>query len=246
MRRFSLITLISASLLVGCSSKPDVVPEVPPSQLYAEAQTAISQSYWEEATKKLEAIDTRYPFGAYSNQVQLDLIYTYYKKVDLPLSLATINRFMRLHPTDPKMDWVVYMKGLVYMQQGESSLLDFFGIDPSDREPELAKKAYSTFALLLRRYPSSSYTADAKARMAFLKERFSRYELAVTDYYARRGANVAAANRGQALIRDYTDTQAARDVLPIMLQAYEKLHLEKQADHVRTLMNLNAVNKKAN
>lgn len=242
MKRLTLISLFSAFLLFGCSTKPDVVPDVPPSQLYAEAQQAIAKAYWEEATEKLEAMDSRYPFGAYSKQVQLDLIYVYYKKDDLALSLATISRFIRLNPVSDQMDWVLYMQGLVYVQEGGSAILDAFNMDPAKRDPKPVRQAFQTFNKLIQRYPDSQYAADAKARLVGLKDRLARYELATADFYFRRGAYLSAANRGQNVIRYYPDTKAARDVLPIMLKSYEILKLDEQAKQVRTLMQLNSVN----
>lgn len=242
MKRLTLISLFSAFLLIGCSTKPDVVPDIPPSQLYTEAQSAMSNANWTSAIKKLEALDSRYPFGAYSQQVQLDLIYVYYKKGDLALSSAAVSRFMRQNPTSDQMDWVLYMQGLGYIQQNENVVLDAFNMDPAKRDPKPSRQAFTTFRKLIQRYPDSMYTADAKARLIELKNRLSRYELASADFYFRRGAYLAAANRGQNVVKYFSDTQAARDVLPIMLQSYQILKLDAQVTQVRTLMELNAVN----
>lgn len=242
MKRLTLISLFSAFLLIGCSSKPDVVPDIPPSQLYAEAQNEMSGANWISAVKKLEALDSRYPFGAYSQQVQLDLIYVYYKKGDLALSSAAISRFMRQNPTSDQMDWVLYMQGLVYVQQNESVILDAFNMDPAKRDPRPYRQAFTTFKKLVQRYPESGFSADAKARLVELKDKLARYEYMTADFYFRRGAYLAAANRGQNVVKFFSDTQAARDVLPIMLESYQFLKLEAQIAQVRTLMKLNAVN----
>lgn len=239
MKRLTLTTLLAVAILSGCSSTEEVVPDVPPSELYATAQQALQSGSWNTAIERLETLDSRYPFGAYSEQVQLDLIYAYYKNDDLALGEATIDRFNRLNPAHEKADWVLYMRGLTSMAQDRSFMHDIFNIDRHDRDPEPARHAFRDFKRLLERYPNSRYTADAKARMIFLKNRLADYELATTDFYIRRGAWVAAINRAQLIQREYSDTQAARQSIELMEIAYEKLGLTTPIENTRELKALN-------
>nr|WP_086940931.1 outer membrane protein assembly factor BamD [Thaumasiovibrio occultus] len=240
MKHLSLCGLLAIALLAGCSTSSDtLVPDDQPGDLYAEAQKSLQQGLWTQATEKLEALDSRYPFGAYSEQVQMDLIYAYYKSDNFPLAEATISRFNRLHPSHPKADWVLYMKGLTAMAQDRSFMHDLFRVDRSDRDPEPARRAFADFQRLLERYPDSNYAADAQARMVFLKNRLANYELATVDFYIRRGAWVAALNRAQQLQQYYPDTEAARKVLPFMLTAYNELGLEEPAEFTRQMMAIN-------
>ncbi|KLV04918.1 membrane protein [Photobacterium aquae] len=239
MKRLTLTSLLALAILSGCSSTEEVVPDVPPSELYATAQQALQNGSWTTAIERLETLDSRYPFGAYSEQVQLDLIYAYYKNDDLALGEATIDRFNRLNPAHEKSDWVLYMRGLTHMAQDRSFMHDLFNIDRFDRDPEPARKAFRDFKRLLERYPNSRYAADSKARMVFLKNRLADYELATTDFYIRRGAWVAAINRAQLIQREYADTMAARKSLALMETAYEELGLQEPLEHTRELMTLN-------
>lgn len=241
MKRLTLTALLAASVLVGCSSNNQVVQDDPPFQLYQDAEAQLNKGAWITAIEKLEALDSRYPFGAYSDQVQLDLIYAYYKNDDLALAEATIDRFMRMHPAHAESDWVAYMRGLVYMAQDRSLIHDILRMERDDRDPQPARKAFADFRRLLERYPNSEYAADAKARMTALKNRLAQYELAAADYYIRREAWVAAVNRCQALQRDFPDTEAAKASLPLMLKAYEKLGLQEPAERTRNLIDRNPV-----
>ncbi|MGF1764567.1 outer membrane protein assembly factor BamD [Aliivibrio kagoshimensis] len=226
MKRLTISALLSVALLAGCSSSDDIVPDTPPAELYSEAQQSLKTGDWTNAIKKLEALDSRYPFGAYSEQVQLDLIFAYYKSDDLALGLASISRFNRLNPTHEKSDWVLYMRGLTYMAQDRSFMHDLFNIDRSDRDPEPARSAFKDFKKLLERYPNSLYANDARKRMASLKNRLANYELATADFYIRREAWISAINRSQELQRTYPNTNAARKSLELMLVAYEELELD--------------------
>ena len=241
MKYQTIAGLLTLTLLYGCSSSDKVVPDVPPSQLYSESQESLQSGNWQTAIKKLEALDSRYPFGAYSKQVQLNLIYAYYKSDDYAMALATSQRFVRLNPTHPQIDWVLYMRGLIYMAQDRNFVQEFVGMDRSDRDPEPAKSAFADFKKLLKRYPNSLYAKDAKKRMESLKHRIADYDLATADFYLRRKAYIAAINRAQEIQKTYPDTQAARKSIPIELKAYQALGLKKPIERTKKLMDLNPV-----
>ncbi|UGA55281.1 outer membrane protein assembly factor BamD [Vibrio sp. VB16] len=237
----TLSSLLALSLLFGCSSSDEIVPDVPASELYTDAQSSLRSGNWLTAVEKLEALDSRYPFGPYSEQVQLDLIYAYYKNGDLPLALATIERFSRLNPTHTKMDWVLYMRGLSHMAQDQNYMHNIFNIDRSDRDPEPVKSAFADFKRLLQRYPNSAFAADAQKRMYALKNRLANYDLASADFYLRREAWIAAINRSQELQKTYPDTEAARESLEIQLEAYQQLGLTEAVARTKELMKLNPI-----
>lgn len=241
MKYHALSGLLCIALLAGCSSKDAVVPDIPPSQLYSEAQTALESGRWVTAIDKLEAMDSRYPFGAYSHQVQLDLMYAYYKNSDYSLAIATIDRFARLNPTNEKMDWVLYMRGLTNMAKDNNMLHELFDVDRSDRDPLPAQDAFNDFNTLLKRYPNSVYALDAKQRAVSLRNRLADYQLAAADYYLRRKAWIAAVNRCQELQQSFPETEAARKSLLIQRKAYQALKLSEPLKHTEALIALNPV-----
>jgi outer membrane protein assembly factor BamD len=237
-----LVAAATLSLaLVGCSSSKEVVPDNPPSVLYATAQEKLQDGNFKGAIAQLEALDNRYPFGQYSQQVQLDLIYSYYKSADLPMAQASIDRFIRLNPTHRNIDYVMYMHGLTDMALDDSALQGFFGIDRSNRDPVHARAAFKDFSQLLQAHPNSIYAADANKRLVYLKDRLAKYELSVTQYYMQRGAYVAVVNRVEGMLQDYPDTQATRTALPLMETAYRQLQLNNQADKVAKIIATNNI-----
>ena len=213
-----LVAAATLSLfLAGCSGSKEEVPDNPPNEIYATAQQKLQDGNWRQAITQLEALDNRYPFGPYSQQVQLDLIYAYYKNADLPLAQAAIDRFIRLNPTHPNIDYVMYMRGLTNMALDDSALQGFFGVD-------------------------SQYTTDATKRLVFLKDRLAKYEYSVAEYYTERGAWVAVVNRVEGMLRDYPDTQATRDALPLMENAYRQMQMNAQAEKVAKIIAANSSN----
>lgn len=226
--------------LVGCSGLWTSEPNIPPSTIYPFIQEKLHDGNFKAAIKQLEALDHQYPFGPSSQQVKLDLIYAYYKNKNFSLARAAIEHFMRLNPTHPNIDYVIYMKGLIDMALDDADMQEFFiSIDHSDRDQIYIRDAFSDFSQLLNDYPNSQYAADAQKRLVFLKERLAKYELLVAKFYTKRNAYVAVVNRVEGMIKDYPDTQATHEALTLMENAYRQLHMTTEADKVAKIVAAN-------
>lgn len=239
--KYLIATATLALVLTGCSSDntKEQLTEKPVFELYDSAQQKLQDGNYRQAITELETIDNRYPFGPYSQQVQLDLIYAYYKADELSLAQASIDRFLRLNPTHPNIDYVLYLRGITNMAVDDNILQNLFGVDRSDRDPQYSRVAFADFNELLRNYPNSPYAEDAKRRMLFLHNRLANYDLAVAQFYTKRGAYVAVVNRVEQMMHYYPDTEATRKALPLMENAYRQLELQQQADKVRALIDIN-------
>ncbi len=225
-----------ATLITGCSSTKPKVPDEPPETLYQKARLKLDVGNYVQATELLEALDSRYPFGAYSNQVQLDLIYAYYKQDDTAQAIANIDRFIRLNPAHKNIDYVFYMRGLTNMAADYNFFQSLFGIGRDDKDPAYARQAFQDFKTLLQNYPNSVYAADARARMIGLKNRLARYDLSVAEYYVKRDALVAAANRAKLIVETYPDTAETEKALEIMVESYDALKMPQLAKHAREVL----------
>lgn len=235
-----LVAAATLSLaLAGCSSNNEVSPDSSPAEIYSTGQQKLQDGNYSAAIKQFEALDNRYPFGPYAQQVQLDLIYAYYKSAELPMAIATIDRFMRLNPTHPNIDYVLYMRGLTAMALDDSMLQGFFGIDRSDRDPQHALVAFKDLSQLVRYYPNSQYSNDASKRLVYLKDRLAKFDLSVVEYYNKRGAYVAVVNRVQQMLRDYPDTEATHKALTYMEIAYKEMGLDNEANKVGSILAAN-------
>ncbi|WP_392565647.1 outer membrane protein assembly factor BamD [Utexia brackfieldae] len=234
-----LVIGLSASILAACSSSKPDYSNVPEPDLYTRAQTEMEQGMLKSSTKLLEEMDKIYPFGPYSQQVQLNLIYSYYKSSDLSLAVASIDRFLKLNPTHPNIDWVIYMRGLSNMILDDNQIQGWFGVDRSDRDQDYAVAAFKDFSYLITNFPNSSYGYDAQKRLLFLKNRLSKYQYKVAEYYTKRGAYAAVINRVDNMLKLYPDTQATRNALPLMEKAYRKLGLINEANNVQKIIAAN-------
>jgi len=223
-------------MTTGCSSKTALaVPDKPAIELYSMAQQSLQAGNFMSAVETLEALDTRYPFGPHTVQVQLDLIYAYYKNSDTAQALANIDRFIRLNPTHKDIDYVYYMRGLTNMGADYNLFHDLFNIDRSDRDPSYAKAAFNDFTRLIQRYPNSEYVADAQKRAIAVKSRLARYELSAAEYYMKRKAYIAAIQRAQYVLDNFADTESRTGALKVMVKAYgilEQPQLKANAEKI--------------
>lgn len=240
MFKFLATVMLCFTLAVtACSSSnynSDEVPDISPENLYNVAKSGMATGDFALARRYLEAIDSRYPFGSLTSQVQLDLIYVYYKERESDLALAQINRFIRLSPTHPNIDYVYYMKGLTEIQKRSDMIQDYLGLDRSEKDPSFYQAAFNTFRDLIRSYPNSIYAADARQRMIYIKEELAKRELAIAEYYFEREAYVSSIRHCQNLLYTYRNTQQLRPALELMARGYERLGLVDPANNTRRVL----------
>ena len=223
-----IILTVIALALTGCSSSEDeieVVPDKSAQALFVDARSALDNGLYQKAIQILGAIDSRFPFGPISHQVQLDLIYAYYKSGDADQGIALADRFLRLNPNNSNVDYVYYMRALINISTEENLFQDMAGIDRTDRDPTASRSAFNDFKRIITDYPDSKYSADARKRMISIKSRLASYELSVAQFYYKREAYASAANRGRYVVEYFAPSPEVEKALEIMINCYDALEL---------------------
>ncbi|HEY6130537.1 MAG TPA: outer membrane protein assembly factor BamD, partial [Halioglobus sp.] len=236
--KYVLILLLGLTLY-GCSSNdelPEIAEDAGEQQIYDEAQRYLRGDNYDLAVKSLELLESRYPFGKYAEQAQLELIYAHYNAYEHEAAVEAADRFIRLHPQHPNVDYAYYMKGLAAYAGNEDIFTRFLPIDPTQRDTSHAQEAFAEFSQLLTRFPDSPYAADAKSRMVYLRNLLARHEINVANYYIRRGAYLAAVNRGRFVVENFQRTPAVADGLAIMAQGYIFLDMDTLAQESVTVL----------
>lgn len=208
-------------------------------KLYAEARQELSDRNWENAIKHYERIESRYPFGRFAQQAMIEVAYAHWKNDDAASALASIDRFVKLHPNHPSADYMYYLRGLINFNDDLGIMGFFSGQDLSERDPKAAADAFVSFKELVTRFPESKYAPDAVQRMNYLVNALASHEVHVARYYMKRKAYVAAVNRAQYALKTYPGAPANEEGLMIMVKAYDAMGMKALRDDAERVMKKN-------
>ena len=234
--RLLLIAIVGMAL-VACAGNDEQRTEVQNiSDAYEQAKESIARNNYRRGIQIFEAIQARYPFSDLSRQIQLELMYAYYKSGQTEQAVDAAETFVRENPIHPRVDYALYIQGLCYFDDDPGILERLFRKDTTNRPPKELERAYASFRRLVERFPASEYSPDAEQRMLYIKNRLADYENHVADYYLRRGAYVAALNRAKAALEQFNGAAGNARSLQIMAEAYENLGMmDLAADTQRVL-----------
>lgn len=246
MMRFSCLVFVL--LLGGCgylqslSDRDKEESKWPEDRLYHAAKDRLDGGACGGAIEYYEKLQSRYPFGVYTQQSQLELAYCYYRTDDPGSAMATIDRFIKLYPSHPHMAYAYYLRGLINFGRGWGLTERWLPKDPSQRDPGASLDSFNDFSELIKRFPESIYVEDAQLRMRHLRNILAQHEVNVANYYMRRGAFVAAANRARYVVENYQQAPAMPEALVLMAKSYKVLELEDLADDTLRVLKLNYPN----
>ena len=240
VRPLLLPALLAAALAAGCSSTPeDKTAGWTTDRIYSEARDELNSGGYDAAVPLLEKLEGRAAGTPLAQQAQLDKAYAQYKGGEKAQALATLERFMKLHPTSPAIDYALYLKGLVNFNDNLGLFSWVSRQDLSERDQKAAKDSFEAFRELVSRFPESRYAQDARQRMTYIVNSLAQYEVHVARYYYRRGAYVAAINRAQLALSDYDAVPAQEEALYILVQSYDALGLVQLRDDARRVLEKN-------
>lgn len=235
-----LAVLIIAIAMAGCSGndeKDAFIRDV--TEAYEKAQKSMDNGNYRRAIQIYEGLLARFPFSDLSKQIQLELMYAYYKSGSQEQAISAADQFLRENPTHPRVDYAVYVKGLAYFEDNPGVLERVFRKKIDGRPPRDGELAFSTFSRLVERYPASEYAEDSRQRMIYLKNRLAAYENSVARYYIKTNAYVAALNRAKGALEKYNGADSNPESLKIMIKAYEGLGMTDLANDTRRVLESN-------
>jgi outer membrane protein assembly factor BamD len=242
MKFSACLTLCFAALVLGvagCGSSPTINDKDSPEKLYADARDEMSSGNYDKAIKILERVEGRAAGTILAQQAQIDQAYAQWKSGERATALATLDRFIKVHPSSPALDYAMYLKGIINFNDNLGILSSFSRQDISERDQQASRDAYQAFKQLVDQFPDSKYSADARVRMDYIVNALAQYELHVARYYYRRGAFLAAANRAQITVRDFQQTPSVEEALYILAQSYDRLGLDDLRDDADRVLKAN-------
>ncbi|HSX19591.1 MAG TPA: outer membrane protein assembly factor BamD [Gammaproteobacteria bacterium] len=238
-----IIPLLLVIALSGCK-EADLYKDLSAKQIYERGKTAALKKNYSQAIKDFDTLEARYPYGEWSEKGQLAIIHAYAEAGEGASALAAADRFIRMHPRHPNVDYAYYMRGVVNYDDNYSLVFRMMPLDRSLRESTYAQDGFDAFKTLLEKFPNSKYSPDARKRMIVLREQLADHELHIAQYYERQGADLAAANRAGYLINQYPQTKAVPEALMIMHRSYREMGMHKQAAETLAMLKENFPNYK--
>lgn len=234
---------VIAISMISCSttkkSGAETYRNVPAEQLLKEGEANMGAGNYEEAARQFEAMDALYPFGSLAEQSQLDLIYAYYMADDQASAIAAADRYIRLYPRSAKVAYAYYMRGVIDMERTQTWIQRIARVDPASRELETMQEAFNAFNQLVRFFPDSPYSADARQRMIYIRELIAQHELDIAQYYLMRKTYVAAANRASYVFNHFQGTPQAIEAIGVMVRAYDHLGETGMANDAMQMLKMN-------
>ncbi|MFM1908850.1 MAG: putative outer rane assembly lipoprotein YfiO [Pseudomonadota bacterium] len=226
--------------LVGCSNTPvDKTTTMSPNAIYSEAKDELGAGAIDKAVKLLEKLEGRAAGTPLAQQAQLDKAYAHHKNGEPAQAIATLERFMKLHPASPALDYALYLKGIVNFNDDLGLFSSITRQDLAERDQKAAKESFESFRELVNRFPDSRYAADARLRMNYIVNSLAQYEVHVARYYYSRGAYLAAVNRAQLALEQYREVPALEEALFIIVQSYDALGMTDLRDDARRVLTQN-------
>jgi outer membrane protein assembly factor BamD len=245
MKKIYLSLILSLALLSlsGCAffEKEEVKADESWSveRIYAEAKAALDLGDYVTAISYYEQLEARFPFGEYAQQALIESAYAHYKNDEPETAIATLDRFMRVYPLNPNIDYAIYLRGLVNFHRDIGLIEKYVPRDESQRDPGSAEDALRDFTRLVKRFPKSRYAEDSAQRIVYLRNRLAQHEVNVANYYMRRNAYLAAANRAKYVIENYARTPAMPDALVLMAKAYKVMGMNDLSEDALRVLELN-------
>jgi outer membrane protein assembly factor BamD len=240
MRFLRFLSMLSLLLLAGCAGlTTDETAEWSVEEFYQAAKEALDSGDYATAIDYFTRLEARYPYGRYAQQAQLETIYVHHKDNEPAAAVAAADRFIKLHPRHPSVDYAYYMRGLVTKEQGKGALAGLFPSDPSQRDPASLRESFNYFKELVTRFPDSRYTPDAITHMTELRNTLAHHELVVARYNLERGSHLAAVNRAKYVLENYQRSTAVPEALALMVRAYRLLDLPDLANDALRVLELN-------
>jgi outer membrane protein assembly factor BamD len=231
------IGLSSVILFTGCAdSNYDPTKDWSNDKLYSEAKDEMAAGAYDKAIGMYEKLEGRAAGTALAQQAQLDKAWAQYKTNEPIQAIATLDRFLKLHPASPALDYALYLKGLVNFNDNLGLFSTLAEQDLAERDPKQAKESFEAFRELVTRFPSSKYSEDARLRMSFIKNSLARSDVHVARFYFQRGAYVAAVNRAQITVQEFRDVPAVEEALFVMYQSYDRLGLVQLRDDTKRVL----------
>lgn len=237
----TLIAVLFALMLGACASgtTTDSTRGWTVEKLYSEAKGELDAGNYKKAVEYYEKLEARFPYGRYAQQAALEVAYAYFRQRESASAIAACDRYIKLYPNAPNVDYAYYLKGLVSFNEDLGMIARLSNQDMTERDPKAMQESFDSLRELVTRFPESKYAPDALQRMRYLVNALAAYEVKVAEYYLRRRAYVAAVNRAQSAITTFESAPALERAFVVLVRSYQAMGLTDLQKDAERLMQIN-------
>lgn len=233
-----LALFLQACAIFGDPTELDDTKGWQADRIYEAGAEKMQDKDYDKAIGYFQKLESRFPHGVYATQAQLEIAYAYYKKQDPISCVAAADRFIKLHPNHPNVDYAHYLKGLASFSE-RGFIEKYTAQEISDRDPKALKLSFAAFKELTDRYPKSRYFKDATQRMVYLVNALSQHEMHVARYYMKRQAYLAALNRAKYVLEYYPNSVSVEEALVVTISAYDYMDLQDLKEDTLRILKTN-------
>jgi outer membrane protein assembly factor BamD len=217
-------------LLAGCggSSSGDsakAAPVGPVEDLYNNGVDALNARRFSTAGDQFNAVEQNYPYSIWAVNAQLMSGYSLYLQNKYTDAIATLDRFIQLHPAHRDIAYAYYLRALCYYEQ----------IADIQRDQKGTEQAMNALREVVNRFPDSTYARDAKLKIDHLAGK----EMEIGRFYQKQHLYEAAIGRFQRVVDDFQTTNHAPEALARLTEVYLALGLKDQARKTAAVLGYN-------
>lgn len=217
--------------LGGCSTddKNANYVEKPVDELYNRGVDQLETKKYVDAALTFEEVERQHPYSVWATKAQIMAAYGYYKTNNYDQAVASLDRFIQLHPTNKDVGYAYYLRGLTYYEQ----------ISDVSRDQQMTKLALESLNEVVTRFPQSKFARDAKFKMELTYDHLAGKEMVIGRYYHNQHQYLAAINRFRAVIDQYQTTTHVPEALHRLTEAYLALGLNDEARKTASVLGHN-------
>jgi outer membrane protein assembly factor BamD len=217
--RFAFIVALALAF-AGCGGEKDPpYVEKPVEDLYNQAMNSLERRLFGTAANQFDEVERQHPYSAWATKSQLMAAYAHYQANKYDSAIATLDRFIDLHPGNRDIAYAYYLKALCYYEQ----------ITDVGRDQDITERALKAFEEITRRFPGTPYHRDAQLKLDLTRNHLAGKEMEIGRYYLSLGQYLAAINRFRRVIDEYQTTEQVPEALHRLTEAYLRLGVRDQA-----------------
>lgn len=226
----AVLAACAGFVLAACSTDDELeYRELTVYEIYSQATEYLEEGSYRDASLYFDEVERQHPYSVWATKSKLMAAYSHYMNNKYDDAIASLDRFIQVHPGNRDVAYAYYLKALCYYEQ----------ISDVERDQDMTQQALIALEDIITRFPDTVYARDARLKIDLTRDHLAGKEMTVGRFYLKRQHYLAAINRFKAVVQDYGDTTHAPEALYRMTEAYTALGLRVEAKNAAAVLGYN-------